>query len=197
MCGIFGYAQYDLPLTRKDMIAILTNALRRLEYRGYDSAGLAVDQGTEDERAGPLVIKEKGNIDQLAKYVPVTARCRKFWVGLVWFDLVWARLPGEGWDCVPSIRSRLCAKTVCVSAGRVRCTDLTRSVRAWHRRTAEVVAENSVDMNVVFKTHVGIAHTRWATHGQPSRVNRYSALTFVCVCVWCLSDSDGDGGVRG
>ena len=40
MCGIFGYigTQQALPL--------LVEGLRRLEYRGYDSTGVAIDDGT-------------------------------------------------------------------------------------------------------------------------------------------------------
>ncbi len=52
MCGIIGY------VGRKDASPILVEALRRLQYRGYDSAGLAVlDEGDLQVR------KKKGNID--------------------------------------------------------------------------------------------------------------------------------------
>ena len=37
MCGIVGY------YGTKDAIPILINGLKRLEYRGYDSAGIAVN----------------------------------------------------------------------------------------------------------------------------------------------------------
>ena len=52
MCGIIGY------VGRKPASPILLEGLRRLEYRGYDSAGLAVLR-----EAGLLVRKKMGRID--------------------------------------------------------------------------------------------------------------------------------------
>jgi len=37
--GIFAYLNYLTPRTREEIIIILINGLKRLEYRGYDSAG--------------------------------------------------------------------------------------------------------------------------------------------------------------
>jgi glucosamine--fructose-6-phosphate aminotransferase (isomerizing) len=57
MCGIIGY------IGKKSASPILLEGLRRLEYRGYDSAGVAVL-----DRAELLVRKKKGKIDEgLAK----------------------------------------------------------------------------------------------------------------------------------
>ena len=53
MCGIIGY------IGKKSASPILLEGLRRLEYRGYDSAGLAV---LSDE--GLLIRKKKGKIDE-------------------------------------------------------------------------------------------------------------------------------------
>lgn len=72
--------------------------LSRLEYRGYDSAGLAIDG---DKRNEVFAFKEVGKVAKLR----------------------------------------------------------------------EMVAESGVDMTAIFDSHAGIAHTRWATHGQPSRTN--------------------------
>ncbi len=58
MCGIVGYVG-DRPAAET-----LFRGLRRLEYRGYDSAGIAVHEG---ERIS--VLKRKGNLDQLEPYL--------------------------------------------------------------------------------------------------------------------------------
>ena len=35
----------------------------------------------------------------------------------------------------------------------------------------QLIDESKLDLTKVFDSHCGIAHTRWATHGPPSRVN--------------------------
>ena len=42
-CGIFGYYTFNVRRSVKAVLDTLFNGLRRLEYRGYDSAGLALD----------------------------------------------------------------------------------------------------------------------------------------------------------
>lgn len=86
MCGIVGY------IGEKNATPIILNGLRRLEYRGYDSAGLAVLQNSHIEMR-----KDAGKLEKLAEMV--------------------ARQPVEG--------------------------------------------------------KVGIGHTRWATHGEPSARNAH------------------------
>ena len=87
MCGIVGY------IGKKQAFPILIKGLRRLEYRGYDSAGVALinDSGALN------VCKTKGKVDNLVEY--------------------------------------------CSDKDTTGC--------------------------------VGIAHTRWATHGEPSSVNAH------------------------
>ncbi|EON65000.1 glucosamine-fructose-6-phosphate aminotransferase [Coniosporium apollinis CBS 100218] len=98
MCGIFGYINYLVEKDRKYILDTLVNGLSRLEYRGYDSAGLAVDG---DKKGEVLAFKEVGKVAKL--------------------------------------------KTL--------------------------IEESKPDLTKVFDSHAGIAHTRWATHGKPSRTN--------------------------
>lgn len=58
MCGIVGY------IGPKEAKPILLDGLRRLEYRGYDSAGLAIWDGQKIN-----VLKTKGRVADLAKLV--------------------------------------------------------------------------------------------------------------------------------
>ncbi|MBQ6071590.1 MAG: glutamine--fructose-6-phosphate transaminase (isomerizing) [Bacteroidales bacterium] len=90
MCGIVAYSG------SKEAYPILINGLRRLEYRGYDSAGVALMQ------EGKITLyKKRGKVDDLDDF----------------------------------------------------CS--TRNTQA----------------------HVGIAHTRWATHGEPSEENAHPHLS--------------------
>src|SRR3989344_1733094 len=57
MCGIIGY------IGKKEAWPVLYKGLERLEYRGYDSAGIALlDKGTFS------VYKKKGRVAELAKF---------------------------------------------------------------------------------------------------------------------------------
>lgn len=38
--GIFAYLNYLTPKSRKEILEFLVGGLKRLEYRGYDSAGI-------------------------------------------------------------------------------------------------------------------------------------------------------------
>lgn len=58
MCGIVGYAG------GRDAQPILIDCLKRLEYRGYDSAGIAIVDETLE------IFKSKGEISVLESRMP-------------------------------------------------------------------------------------------------------------------------------
>lgn len=59
MCGIVGY------IGKKDAYPILIKGLKRLEYRGYDSAGVALI--SKDQQLN--VYKAKGKVSELEEFV--------------------------------------------------------------------------------------------------------------------------------
>jgi glucosamine--fructose-6-phosphate aminotransferase (isomerizing) len=71
MCGIVGY------VGPKQAQSILLESLKRLEYRGYDSAGIAIinngknkgSKKTKNNGLGLNVFKDKGSIDNLSSFL--------------------------------------------------------------------------------------------------------------------------------
>ena len=57
MCGIVGY------IGDREVYPVLINGLKRLEYRGYDSAGISI------LNKKPLIYKCKGKVSDLEQYV--------------------------------------------------------------------------------------------------------------------------------
>ena len=110
MCGIVGY------IGNKNAASILVKALKKLEYRGYDSAGIAVYSGEEI-----LVQKAKGKLLNLVE-----------------------KITGQ---TVPE---------------NLKGAEYTQAENALYEQVKDFV-----------KGSVGIGHTRWATHGEPSDLNAH------------------------
>jgi glucosamine--fructose-6-phosphate aminotransferase (isomerizing) len=89
MCGIVAVA------AKKNIISVLSDGLKHLEYRGYDSAGIAIIQNENID-----IFKKEGNVSELT---------------------------------------------------------------------------NSLDKTL--SSTIGIAHTRWATHGKPSQINAHPHIS--------------------
>ena len=110
MCGIVGY------VGNKNATPVLIKALKKLEYRGYDSAGVAIYTGEDI-----LVKKAKGKLLNLAEKI----------TGQV--------IPEE-----------------------VKKQDFSEAEMALYDKVGDFVNGN-----------IGIGHTRWATHGEPSDTNSH------------------------
>ncbi|MCX4634540.1 glutamine--fructose-6-phosphate transaminase (isomerizing) [Streptomyces sp. RPA4-5] len=65
MCGIVGY------IGKRDVAPLLLEGLQRLEYRGYDSAGIAIHaKGTGKATGGLKTAKAKGRVRELESRLP-------------------------------------------------------------------------------------------------------------------------------
>lgn len=69
MCGIFAYINHEVSKSRKDILATLVGGLKRLEYRGYDSAGIACD-GADGKT---ITIKRSGKVNNLLEAINACA----------------------------------------------------------------------------------------------------------------------------
>ncbi|MFF4606764.1 glutamine--fructose-6-phosphate transaminase (isomerizing) [Streptomyces sp. NPDC001339] len=64
MCGIVGY------IGKRDVAPLLLEGLQRLEYRGYDSAGIAIHASGTGKAAGLRTAKAKGRVRELEARLP-------------------------------------------------------------------------------------------------------------------------------
>jgi glucosamine--fructose-6-phosphate aminotransferase (isomerizing) len=71
MCGIVGYVG-----KRENCVPFLLEGLRRLEYRGYDSAGIAVVN-----HEGLKVVKKKGYLDELSRAIDLDSTVASTGIG--------------------------------------------------------------------------------------------------------------------
>ena len=104
MCGIFAYLNFFTPKKRAEVIDILLQGLRRMEYRGYDSAGFFWEkmflwsntemfstQGKEPER----LIIPKAWITKHPKSLEIPNCCfNKWWESFCRFGVRYFRLFG-------------------------------------------------------------------------------------------------------
>ena len=70
MCGIIGY------LGERDAAPIILETLKRLEYRGYDSAGVAV---LDPNRTRAAVLKTAGKVADLEKALAARSPSTAAW----------------------------------------------------------------------------------------------------------------------
>ena len=64
MCGIFAV------IGSREVSSLLIEGLRKLEYRGYDSAGMATIENLKSDQKGKLnVIKAKGKLINLSNLI--------------------------------------------------------------------------------------------------------------------------------
>src|SRR5579864_7400044 len=68
MCGIVGY------VGTKDCATILVEGLRRLEYRGYDSAGLALHTGADSGIEIVRAVGKLANLEAALQKSPLAGR---------------------------------------------------------------------------------------------------------------------------
>ncbi|MDG1880775.1 MAG: glutamine--fructose-6-phosphate aminotransferase, partial [Schleiferiaceae bacterium] len=69
MCGIVGY------MGKKDAFPLLINGLKRLEYRGYDSSGIALYNGDLE------IYKCKGKVQELENLIGGKIKSAKLGIG--------------------------------------------------------------------------------------------------------------------
>ncbi|KAL3134865.1 hypothetical protein ABBQ32_007831 [Trebouxia sp. C0010 RCD-2024] len=147
MCGIFGYYNFGVGRSRKAVLQMLYTGLRRLEYRGYDSAGVCIDKSSTTAAAAiapiPTSRYDSVNLDDSAG---LAARKR---------HALHRKLQKPA-----GVSNAVIIK----SAGNI---DALEAQAKRQLKDEDILDSDTLD------NHAGIAHTRWATHGPPEARNSH------------------------
>ena len=82
MCGIFGFINYLVKRSQKEIIKIVINGLMGLQYRGHDSIGISFDDISPEQLRQVIVAKTTGSSEELKNllndYIKEDAKTHEF-----------------------------------------------------------------------------------------------------------------------
>lgn len=79
MCGIFGIYSSGISRSEEGLFNVLVHGLKRLEYRGYDSAGACVSMPEQgDDSCEPTIVKTVGKVQALSALLDHMKRSGQF-----------------------------------------------------------------------------------------------------------------------